>query len=355
MIFRYIIAFFNRRFAQPNSNFNLKVVIAIIAIICYSTSGYMYFEIGQKPDLTWSDALWWSVVTMTTVGYGDHFPTSYWGRFAVGLPTMLFGISILGYLLSTVASYLIEAKSKELKGMKQIENTGHILLVHYANLNRVLDLIRQLQADVKTAEKAVVLVDNELEELPPELDELGVRFIRGNPARRSTLEQANIEDATHAIILSKNPQDVRSDDLTLAVCLAIESLHADVLTIAECVDAESIESIRRTGCDSVVCVSRFSDSLLVQELLDPGVQEVVEELTHVRGKQMFVQRISEMKEWLASELRSWMEGKDMLLIGVKQRESGKLLLDPSDTMEIKEGDQAIFIGCNRPTEIATNA
>ncbi len=353
-MFRLLFAYFRRKLVHRSSAFNMKVLIAIFAIVCYSTSGYMYFEIAEKPDLKWSDALWWSFVTMTTVGYGDHFPTSHWGRFAVGLPTMIFGISILGYLLSTVASYLIEAKSKELKGMKQISDTDHILLVHYANLNRLLGLISELRADSKTAEKPIVLIDSELEELPPELDELGIQFVRGNPARKQALEQANIGSASHAIILSKNPQDVRSDDLTLAVNLAIESLHADITTIAECVDPDSIEIIRRTGCDSVVCVSRFSDSLLVQELLDPGVQEVVEELTDVKGEQIFVQHIVSMDKWQIDELKNWLGSKNLLLIGIKQHESGTLLLNPKDSLKIQKGDRAVFIGSERPTELSTN-
>lgn len=353
-MFRLLFAFFRRKLVHRSSAFNMKVIVAIFAIVCYSTSGYMYFEIAEKPDLQWSDALWWSFVTMTTVGYGDHFPTSHWGRFAVGVPTMIFGISILGYLLSTVASYLIEAKSKELKGMKQITDTDHILLVHYANLNRLLGLVKELRADPKTAKKAIVLVDNELDELPPELDELGIQFVRGNPARKQALEQANVDSASHAIILSKNPQDVRSDDLTLAVNLAIESLHADITTIAECVDPDSIEIIRRTGCDSVVCVSRFSDSLLVQELLDPGVQEVVEELTDVKGEQIFVQSIEKMDSWKINELKSWMYKKNLLLIGLKQQKTGVLLLNPKGNLEILKGDRAVFIGSERPAELVTN-
>ncbi|MBW2736804.1 MAG: two pore domain potassium channel family protein [Deltaproteobacteria bacterium] len=87
----------------------IKVVVATAVIIFFAASGFLFFEAAEKPDLSWNDAFWWAVVTMTTVGYGDYFPATTGGRYLIGIPTMVFGISVLGYLLSTVASYLIEA------------------------------------------------------------------------------------------------------------------------------------------------------------------------------------------------------------------------------------------------------
>ena len=63
----------------------IKAVILVAAIIAYGTSGFMYFEIDDRPELQWADALWWSVVTMTTVGFGDWFPLTLPGKMLVGL------------------------------------------------------------------------------------------------------------------------------------------------------------------------------------------------------------------------------------------------------------------------------
>ena len=61
---------------------------------------------------TIGDALWWSVTTITTVGYGDRYPTTTTGRvIAVGL--MLAGIALLGVVTATLASWLIERVSAE--------------------------------------------------------------------------------------------------------------------------------------------------------------------------------------------------------------------------------------------------
>lgn len=344
---------------QPGSDSNnlgmgIKVILAVTVIMWFSASGYLFFEIKEKPNLTWFDAFWWAIVTMTTVGYGDHFPESNPGRYLVGVPTMIFGISILGYMLSYVASYLIESKSARLKGMKPAKATNHILIIHYSDENHIVQLVHELQGDSATQGKPIVLIDHDLEELPPSLASRGVQFVRGNAAREATLDRANYQEATHAIVCARDPKNVHSDDQTLAVAMAIEGLKADIHTVLECVDAESIEPLRRTGCDSIVCASQVSASLLVQELLDPGVQAVFSELTSVRiGQQVFVIKITAMKDWTYGELKGWAERNTFLPLGLKR--GREVMLNPPSETKVTQNDEAVFIGADRIATVSTTA
>ena len=64
---------------------------------------------------TFGDALWWSATTVTTVGYGDHFPVTTTGRF-VAVALMLVGIACIGAVTAGVAAWLVaqvEADSRE--------------------------------------------------------------------------------------------------------------------------------------------------------------------------------------------------------------------------------------------------
>jgi voltage-gated potassium channel len=83
------------------------------------------------------DALWWSAVTITTVGYGDHYPVTFVGRMvAVGL--MIGGIAVLGVITAALASWLIEQVGK------QTENSEEKLEMELAAVNARLDRLTSL-------------------------------------------------------------------------------------------------------------------------------------------------------------------------------------------------------------------
>ncbi|MCW2867049.1 MAG: Ion transport 2 domain protein [Marmoricola sp.] len=62
---------------------------------------------GSGPIQTFGDALWWALVTVATVGYGDAYPVTFEGR-AVAVGLMLFGIGVLGVVTAGFASWLVE-------------------------------------------------------------------------------------------------------------------------------------------------------------------------------------------------------------------------------------------------------
>lgn len=87
------------------------------------------------------DALWWALVSITTVGYGDHFPVTVAGRLvAVGL--LLGGIALLGVITAAVASWLVEAVSIE--GADEAEATQEALRQEVAKLTEQVQRLTDL-------------------------------------------------------------------------------------------------------------------------------------------------------------------------------------------------------------------
>ena len=79
----------------------------------------------SSPDANISDfgdAIWWAVTTMTTVGYGDHYPVTSIGR-AVGFGLMLGGIALLGTVTATLASWLVESIEAEKEQAETLHDT----------------------------------------------------------------------------------------------------------------------------------------------------------------------------------------------------------------------------------------
>ncbi|MCU1656568.1 MAG: Ion transport 2 domain protein [Pseudonocardiales bacterium] len=84
--------------------------------------------------VTFGDALWWAVVTMSTVGYGDHYPVTTEGRFvAVGL--MVGGIALIGAVSASFATWLID-RMREVELDSQLTTRRDLRAVH-AQLDRI--------------------------------------------------------------------------------------------------------------------------------------------------------------------------------------------------------------------------
>lgn len=343
---RLLLVIFRRVVIQRRSQF-LKVALLTLLLVAFSSSGFMYFELAEKPDLVWGDAIWWSIVTMTTVGYGDYFPTTVGGRYVIGFPTMMFGISILGYLLSTLASYLIEERSKELKGMSESKRRDHLLLIHYPGLARVKAVLTELRTDPKTEDAKVVIVDNRLEELPESLAAEGVQFVRGDASKESTLDRARYKDARFAIILSQDPNDPLSDNANLAAALTLEHLHPEIFTVSECIDPERIELLYKAGCDAVVCLTALATNLVVHELLDPGVQKVIGEATNnLSGQNIYLVDVHATEATSYVAARDAMEERGCAMLGLEH--DGKVSLNPTASTTVGKGDRLICIAPSRP-------
>jgi voltage-gated potassium channel len=324
----------------------LRIAFLLFAVLSYGTTGFLYFELPAKPELGWEDGLWWSLVTMTTIGYGDLFPTTAGGRFLVAVPLMMFGIGLLGYVLSLGATTLVEAKNRELRGMNDFKLKDHLVIVNYPSADKIARIVDELRMDPNIGQGAeFVLVDDALPELPVELASRKVHFVRGNPARDETLRRASIDDARKAIILAR-PGDPRSDDHVLAITLAIEARENKVRTIVECVDVATEELLKKAGCDSIVCTSRFDAHFISSEVSNPGVQDVVDELlSHLTGQQLYFTGIAVGADATFGRVSKACRRRAHLAIGIRRAE--KTLLNLEEGFPIQKGDLVISIGEDR--------
>jgi voltage-gated potassium channel len=331
-----------RAIRRPPSPMRVGVLLA--AVIAYGASGFMFFEIAAKPGLTWADAFWWTVVTLTTVGYGDYAPASASGRFFVALPLMVFGIGLLGYVLTLAATALVESKTRELAGMGTMKFDKHVVIVNMPSLGKVERLLDELLHTTGLGPRTdVVLIDEELAQLPIELAERNVHFVRGNPARDETLARAAISTASFAVVLSRRAGDPHSDDQAVAVVLAIEAHNRAIHSVVECVDPSMEELLRKAGSDSIVCTARFDAHFVVSEILNPGAQEVVDHLlsTIHGGQQLFMTKVARPGVTFG-ELSKTCSQRGHVAIGVKQ--DGKLRLNAALDSVVREGDLVVTIG-----------
>jgi voltage-gated potassium channel len=123
-----------------------RVLIAAAATLFLGAWLVLLFEEHAKGSNihSYSDALWWAIVTVTTVGYGDRFPVSEGGR-AVAVILMLLGIGLIGVLTATVASVFVKEHTD---ANKEEFRKGHADLGQQLSeiSNRLADVERRLGA-----------------------------------------------------------------------------------------------------------------------------------------------------------------------------------------------------------------
>lgn len=331
-----------------NGRTTVELGVLFVVLFWYASSGFLYFELDQRPDLTWYDACWWTIVTMATVGYGDLFPQTTAGRFLVGVPAMFLGVGFLGFIISQVTTVLVESRSRRRRGMARKRYVDHILIINCPQPDIVVRLAEELRLDSATRRQSLVLVDDQLDEIPDELDAAGIQFVRGNPATEETLSRAGLTRARQVIVLNRDPSDPRSDDRTLSVVLMVEHLHPDVRTVAQVADPGMVRRLEIAGCDSVLSMQELTTSLLVQELQNPGMRRIVEELTSNRiGQNLFIVPASPAllgRSW--AEAAGWGANRQMVPLGLMREK--RIMLNCPPEVCLQPDDRVIVMADHRP-------
>jgi voltage-gated potassium channel len=118
-----------------------RVLIAAAGTLFVGAWLVLLFEVNAKGSNihSYPDALWWAIVTVTTVGYGDRFPATEGGR-AVAVVLMLVGIGLIGVLTATVASVFVKEHTD---ANREEYQRGH------ADLGQRLSVISERLADIE--------------------------------------------------------------------------------------------------------------------------------------------------------------------------------------------------------------
>jgi voltage-gated potassium channel len=90
-------------------------VFPFLAIATFSlglAAGFVATLVDRKDFPTFGTGVWWAIVTLGTVGYGDVVPHTAWGR-VVGSLVIVIGVTFISFLTATVTSYFVSAEEEE--------------------------------------------------------------------------------------------------------------------------------------------------------------------------------------------------------------------------------------------------
>ncbi len=267
----------------------VKVFLAFSLLTFIASTLVLHFERNTNPSeyTSFWDSIWWALVTVFTVGYGDIRPITFGGRM-VAIVVMFAGISLLSLITATISSIFVSKKIREDQGLESIKYENHIIICGWNNrAESIIDTIFLLS---KQKQPKIILV-NELpeREINTVLDKFRknrVKFIRGDYTRNAPLERANIKDADAVILLPDLSQiDFSSaDDKTLLATLNIKSSYSKLKVIAFIMNKENEVHLKRAKADEIFISDQFADFIIASNVLEPGLTNVLSEILNPKGK-----------------------------------------------------------------------
>ncbi|MEN0061841.1 MAG: ion transporter [Myxococcota bacterium] len=336
-IFRYANPFggIARAFEENRLLYLLGLSIFGIAVLLGGVSFYLTEQPHNERITDLPDALWWSIVTITTVGYGDLTPVTNVGRVVAG-SLMMVGMITLALFAGIVGSTLMSSVlSMREESFRMSNYLDHIVVCGYdAGTRMLLDTMSE-ELDLDKHPVVIFAPYPRPPDIPSEFF-----WMQGDPTKESELEKIRLAYADAAIVVgTRDSIPQQADAHTILVTFTIrrylkrrEPLTAQrkrpLYLVAEILDAENVEHARTAGADEVIQTTRMGFSLLAHAVEVHGTATLVGELADVSGNSLFV------GQWPASVPEPWTFDtvsralKDqfgVLAVGVRSPEDGDML------------------------------
>lgn len=314
---------------------------ALFVLVFFATVTALYYLEQSAPEgklQSFADALWFGVVTMSTVGYGDLYPMTGAGRLVTGV-FILFTLTTIGFLLTAISEAVLEVKRMEDHGLIGTHMTGHTVVCGWSLLARAA------VEDVLAAGRKVALLCERQEDIAlarehGTKDQLYVTF--GEASQELLRGRLNAAEAVSFIIAF-------SDD----VQNVIASLNARAVNPrGRVVVALQREELRQTliagGVTYVASANEMSGRLLASATFEPEVARLVEDMTSgARGDYDLQQycagplgnaTVIEIREKLHE-----VEGPLLIAVAVKNGEQYEIRPHPPQDLRVSPADTLIMI------------
>jgi len=263
----------------------LQASLVILLITVSAALIVKFSEAHQNSQFeTFWDSVWWVIVTITTVGYGDKVPVTVAGKLT-GVLIMFIGIATLSVITASISSIFISRQMKEERGLQPIKSKNHILICGWSGRGeQVLTSLKQHNKSLP-----VVLINLSGEELNHHIaerfPELNLRFVHGDFTQEAILERAGAAQAGSAVIIPDtssggiNPGDER----TILAILSLRTLNHKIKIYAHVMERSNLSHARKAGADEVLVSDSLTGYLLANFITDPGVPQFIQQVLSVES------------------------------------------------------------------------
>jgi len=233
-------------------------------LIGISTLGIFLIEgSGDSPYTSLFNSLWWTVVTFTTVGYGDMAPVTVSGRI-FGILILATGVLINSIIISMVSNWFFSLKSGREQGLKPVKSNDQILICSdspvfiYSVLTENVKFVRDHKAVIITPLEKHPLAGSPYEKIP---------WVHGDAYRLDVLKMASANEAKIAYVSYKDD----ADTVMVVMQLEVFSPGGRIQTMARYQIQDFYAHLCNVGCDYAIKTFDVYVPLMIQAYTAQGV------------------------------------------------------------------------------------
>ena len=309
----------------------LYILVAIATTLTIGTVGFSL--IGHYSPF---DALYLTLTTMTTVGYGDSFPraTRIFNAFLI-----VFGVTTIFIAIGAMTQTIIEFELGDALGKRRNKRMIDKLKDHYiiCGYGRVG---RGAAAELHHAGVPFVVVDSDAARVERAML-AGMLAVAADATRDETLHQVGIERARGLVAALSTDAD------NLFVLLSAKGLNPKLFVAARAAEEGAEEKMRRAGADAVFAPYAITGHRLAQSLLRPHVVQFLDFTTKDIAMDISIEqvRVSAGSEVVQKTIREMQLRRNMgVIVMAIRRHDGSMLFNPPADTAVEAGDFLIVMG-----------
>ena len=322
--------------------FRSKISTAIILLVLLLFTGIIGFKIIS--DYSWIDALYMTVITITTVGFGEVQPLDPQAKiFTIFL--ILTSVIIVGYALTIITEFIISkndiSELKQKKMQKKIDAlSNHVVICGFGRNGK------QAAKKLSTHKRSFVVVESNKEIIDKHQNE-DILFVLGNANEDEVLQLAGIERAE--CLISALPND--SDNVF--VVLSARQMNKTARIISRASNESSNSKLKLAGANNVILPDKIGGDHMASLVVVPDLLEFIDNLSIVGSSSINIEEIAVEKLYNTSNIKT-IQDLDLRkktgcnVIGYKD-ETGHYTINPEANQKLDPNSKVIVLG--RPEQI----
>ncbi|MFZ0391682.1 MAG: ion channel [Calditrichia bacterium] len=301
--------------------YRLLTLMGLITLVTVCGALVISFvEARANPALdSFTGSVWWVLVSMTTVGYGDIVPVTGAGRF-LGVLIIFAGVALVSMFTATISSIFVAQKLKEERGLKQVTARQHIILCGWNHTaHHILQNIFQ-----NSNPPPLVLInqlpEDQIQNILFKFQDYPLEFVRGDFAQEEILNRANISKARAVLIIpdASRGMSARNDEKTILTAFSVKAIQPKIKVYAHILDHENEAYLKKAQVDDYLISDAFSGVLMGKMVTMPGVPQSF--ATMLKGaEETPLQRVPVPRELVGksfAEALTFFRQKNLLPIGI---------------------------------------